>query len=406
MFDASTRLSTYVGTLLVIGLATTPAQSQTVDGHILDGAILNETTGEAFRFYVTPDSVVHLDDLGQLEGFLNPMSGIPSPEPRANVTSLTLPLEDFRAIARKVTDVIDQPPITNRLGYSIDPRGLRIEFERGIPIWAALVGALSLLGLGGAIVGWRLWLRERRRLREEAAARLRALLAREAERTRLAREIHDGPLQDIHALRLLPTDVERVGEETTRIARELRAIAEGLRPPALGRFGLAAALAAHAARIKERHPEIQIDLDLDEDGPKTLPELTRAAFFRVAQEAVTNAIEHGGARRIRVSLRLPGGGANPGIAADSSPAGQALRLEVLDDGDGLPWNDRPPDLEILVEGGHFGLVGMHERASAVGGRLRLDGQGLDGRGARVTIEAPAPSPRPASGRFRRGRIPA
>jgi len=261
-------------------------------------------------------------------------------------------------------------------------------FEQGIPIWAAVAGAIASLLVGGAFVGGRLWRRERRRQQSEAEARLRALQAREAERTRLAREIHDGPLQDVHALRLLPADTDLSGE-ATRIARELRAIAEGLRPPALGRFGLAAALAAHAARVKERYPGVEIGLDLDEDGPQTLPELTRAAFFRVAQEAVTNAVEHGRAQRVHIALRLPGGGVDPGATREPSSATQDLRLEVLDDGEGLPWGPRGPDLEALVEGGHFGLVGMYERASAVGGTLTLDGDGIDGRGVRLLIEAPA-----------------
>ena len=227
-------------------------------------------------------------------------------------------------------------------------------------------------------MGLALTRRERKRQTEEAAARQRALHAREAERSRLAREIHDGPLQDIHALRLLSgaQTGDMIGDEAGRIARELRAIAEGLRPPALGRFGLAAALSAHANRVKERYRAVSVGLDLDEDGKDALPDVVRSSLFRIAQEAITNAIEHGTATAVLVRFKLP-----------DDPSGEIL-LEILDNGSGLPWSGDQPDFSELADDGHFGLVGMHERVAAIGGRFSLRSDGLDGRGAHVRVTLP------------------
>ena len=168
-----------------------------------------------------------------------------------------------------------------------------------------------------------------------------------------------------------------LGEEAGRIARELRAIAEGLRPPALGRFGLAAALSAHANRVKERYKTVAVALHLDEDdtGPNAIPDIARSALFRIAQESITNAIEHGGASRILVSLDLP-------------EAEGSIVLDIRDNGEGLPWGDAQPDLSALADDGHFGLVGMHERVTAIGGTLVMDSEGLEGGGARVRVTLP------------------
>lgn len=183
----------------------------------------------------------------------------------------------------------------------------------------------------------------------------------------------------MHALRLLSGGQipEHLSEEASRIARELRAIAEGLRPPALGRFGLAAALSAHANRVKERHPGVTVGLDLEEDGtgPDALPDVVRSALFRIAQEAITNAIEHGHASRVDVRLAL---------ATDVRP----IELEIRDNGSGLPWDSRQPDFSTLADEGHFGLVGMYERVAAIGGTLTLAQGGIGDAGARVHVSMP------------------
>lgn len=362
-----------------------------------DGLAVNPLTNSLYRFETQrgePD-LITIDVFGAPPGGLNPRASLVLPD--TALASITLPVSTLRLIVRGLDGATGALPDTPDFGYTIDRDHLRIQFDQGVPFWALAAAILGLLIAGGGGVGLALTARERRRRQAEAEARQRALHAREAERTRIARELHDGPLQDVHALRFLgaAADNPEVGAEASRIATELRAIAEGLRPPALGRFGLAAALAAHANRVKDRHPAVTIALDLDEDarGDDALPDLVRSALFRIAQEAVTNAIEHGGATTVRIALRLP-----------SPPDGRApIVLDVADDGSGL---EGPlPDLSALADDGHFGLVGMHERAEAIGGRLTLAADGIGDRGVHVRVSTPDPRHQPTA-RSRRRLAPA
>jgi signal transduction histidine kinase len=216
----------------------------------------------------------------------------------------------------------------------------------------------------------------RRRLRRESAhrqhadeVRRRLTESQEAERLRLARDLHDGPVQDLHALRMrlsllarLPTvsiatpsdqSLDDVVDEVQRVIRELRGVSEDLRPPALAPFGLAAAVGAFADRFQRTHPSIHVDLDLDDDG-QALPERTRLALFRITQEAMNNAAKHGRPNRIAVSLQL---------------GDDRVLLSVSDDGRGYRL---PDDLRTLGQDGHYGLLGMTERADAIGAELHIE----------------------------------
>lgn len=356
------------------------AQPTTADGDslLLEGIGVNPKNGRFYGFRVTPDGTVRIDDLASSEPPTSPLGGLPPP-PDSVVASIELPVSTLAMISDEISKIYNEEPVSRSVGFSFDDDQFRLMFEQGVPVWMAAISSLAFVVFGVGSVLWIARRRERARALEEAAARQRALFAREAERSRLAREIHDGPLQDIHALRLLPGDevVALVGGEAGRIAKELRAIAEGLRPPALGRFGLAAALSAHASRVKERHPDLVIHLALDEDDPDSLPDIVRSALFRIAQESITNAIEHGQASTVRITLRLD--------TPDS-----AVSLDVSDNGKGLGWPS-PPDLAALADAGHFGMVGMYERAEAIGGTLTLDDGGIDDGGARVAVRVPSSS---------------
>lgn len=344
----------------------------------VEGVVVDDATLQAYRFVMDEKGVVEISSLGVLAA---------PPDRRRDAISLpdsalqTIRLKDTQLslIYERVSEASDLSSPQREFGIHLEREQLRLQFDQGLPVWLALLMAGSLVLLGGAGVGALLTRRERKRRTEEAAARQRALHAREAERTRLARELHDGPLQDVHALRLLSgAENEVLGEEAGRIARELRAIAEGLRPPALGRFGLAAALAAHANRVKDRYKNVAIGLHLDEDSAKhnPIPDVARSALFRIAQESITNAIEHGGASRVEVRLGLPDGSKGD------------IVLDIQDNGSGFPWGSSFPDLSALADDGHFGLVGMHERVTAIGGSLSMTSDGLQGTGAHVCVTLP------------------
>lgn len=169
-----------------------------------------------------------------------------------------------------------------------------------------------------------------------AAARERLVRAREEERRRLHRDMHDvlGPALagvglglDAARLRALrdPAGADellgQVQMEVRACVGDLRQIIDGLRPPTLDERGLLGALQHHARVIAERHADLRIAAD--GRGLPALPAAVEVVAYLIAQEAVNNAVRHAAAHNIRVDLQ----------AVDDE-----LVLEVADDGIGLPDN--------------------------------------------------------------------
>jgi signal transduction histidine kinase len=112
-----------------------------------------------------------------------------------------------------------------------------------------------------------------------------------------------------------------------------------------------------------------VDVDMDVSGPRTiLTEEAEQQLLRIAQEAVTNALKHAGASKIRVKLDLEA---------------RRLYLRIVDNGRGFEQQDA-----FSSQGGHFGLIGMRERAERLGGELRLASQ--PGGGTEVEVKVPLP----------------
>ncbi len=215
------------------------------------------------------------------------------------------------------------------------------------------------------------------------ATRRRLLASREAAQAELARELHDGPVQELYGVAFhLETLVDALPDDTGRarlaaglaalegVAGTLRAISRELRPPTLAPFGLAAVLGAHARRVREARPGLAIHLDLA-PGEPALAEPDRLALFRIVQEALRNAAQHAGARTVWVRLGW-----------DAA----TITAEVRDDGVGFA---PPPRWAALVERGHLGLAGATERAEALGGRLTVES--APGRGTVVRAVVPRPA---------------
>ena len=127
-----------------------------------------------------------------------------------------------------------------------------------------------------------------------------------------------------------------------------------LRPLALDQFGLADALEDLLGDWREQHPEMAFELQV-RDLPDPIDDAVATAAYRIVQEAVTNSVRHARARRIAIDLRHEDG---------------LLVLRIRDDGRGLGGDWKAP--------GHYGLVGMQERASAIGGTLSLESRPGDG----------------------------
>jgi two-component system sensor histidine kinase UhpB len=190
--------------------------------------------------------------------------------------------------------------------------------------------------------------------RRESASR--ALAAQEAERLRVAQELHDEVGQSLTAVLLdlarlerrapdaLRGDLKEVQESVRVSLDDARRIALELRPEALDDLGLAAALLVLTDRLSER-AGIQIRHDIE----RSLPSLKRdkeLVVYRVAQEALTNVVRHAAASTAELSLRQRGG---------------RLQLRVRDDGGGLRGGP--------ATGG--GVRGMHERALMVHATLEV-----------------------------------
>ena len=272
------------------------------------------------------------------------------------------------------------------------PRGQEAAWlhELGLEARAVLVEPLNLEGLGGGLV---IVLRHdgsfrkpdkqalsafaasiSQRLAAERSVEIERLRygmeARERERTRWAREIHDESIQGIGALRLqlanardlddreaLKRAVDDVLEGLGNEIDGLRHLITELRPAALDDLGLAAALEALARRaqaIDGLDVKTQIEFGREEqDAGGRLDAELESTIYRVVQEALTNVSRHAEANQAVISLTGSEG---------------FVRAAVTDDGKGMPGAERMGPRGDGLEGG-FGTGGMRERAELVGGEL-------------------------------------
>jgi signal transduction histidine kinase len=210
-------------------------------------------------------------------------------------------------------------------------------------------------------------------------ARERLVLAREEERRRLRRDLHDGlgPALSGHLLRLdllagrvddptVAADIDELRRDLRATVAEVRRVVEGLRPPALDELGLVGALDQVTARLAAGS-RTQISLRADELPP--LSAAVEVAAFRIVTEAVTNVIKHADATTCTIELAVQRG---------------RLQLSVSDNGTGL----------ASAGGSGHGLQTMRERAQELRGRLRISTR--PGSGTTIRAEVPVPTGRPKS----------
>jgi len=212
--------------------------------------------------------------------------------------------------------------------------------------------------------------------------------SQEAERMRLARDLHDGAVQlllDInhhltHTRRLaggasdVMVSIETVAliqQKIRDITAQLRDIVRGLRPPGLEEFGLETALDGYLAQVRRERPLGGPSIRLAVSGDAgVLPLSVSLPLFRAAQEALRNALEHASAQLINLELRIHDG--------------QAV-LSVRDDGKGFHV---PDPLRAFAHQGHFGLIGIAERVEIVGGSITI--QSELGGGTAITVRVVVP----------------
>ena len=213
---------------------------------------------------------------------------------------------------------------------------------------------------------------------EEAALDFsgRLLHAQEAERARIAKELHDGLSQnlalfsvelDMFGQRLPDTAAQinaRLGEfsrQTKGLSAEVHRIAHGLHPAKLTQLGLAVALNGFCREMEAAHG-ISVSFQTHE-VPRELPEDVALCLYRVTQEAIHNVAKHSGARHAQVEL---------------AAVNDALALTITDDGKGFV-------MEAERTTGSLGLVSMHERVRLVGGEIAVKSQPAEGTCVEVRV---------------------
>lgn len=307
----------------------------------------------------------------------------------------TRPYEVLRALAARLRDGLSPAEVPETVCRTVVhtlrlPAAALVAQTRHGPRRLAMVGASDLRDLNeafelryrGSAIG-RLWVRRRegqqeldaldrtvlqsladqaapavaglRLLEDLQASRERLVAAREEERRRLRRDLHDGIGPTLAGIRLqldtaraaLPADspasglLRQVGSDIGAVVAELRLVTDSLRPPALDHFGLAGAVRELVNRLSSPALPFTLSLPSDLSG---LPAAVEVALYRILAEALTNVISHAGASHADVQ-----------IALDED----TVRLDVVDDGAGLPSTPRPDGI---------GLTSMRERTQEIGGQ--------------------------------------
>ncbi|MCX6056635.1 MAG: sensor histidine kinase, partial [Chloroflexi bacterium] len=200
--------------------------------------------------------------------------------------------------------------------------------------------------------------------------------AQEEERLRLARELHDDTIQSVIALKQRVQLAERLvkdqkGKQSLReleglaeqTVENLRRIIRALRPIYLEDLGLVTALEMLARESKTIHVDFQ-----RAGQEKRLDHEVELALYRIAQEALSNVARHSKASQVTLKIIF---------------SEMEFVLEVSDNGIGFDLPSSPTD---FAPSGHFGLLGMKERAELIGGRLEI--QSETDKGTRLSVRVP------------------
>jgi two-component system sensor histidine kinase UhpB len=206
----------------------------------------------------------------------------------------------------------------------------------------------------------------------------RLIAGQELERTRIARDLHDGVCQDVAAVSVDVSHLRQTGghiqspgvqemlrsveRRTARVAEALRLLSHGLHPNVLQHVGLIAALQAHCAEVERQH-HLQVTLFADGDVEPASRSVA-LSLFRIVQEALGNAARHGHAENATVSL----------VRRETD-----VILTVADDGEGF-------DPMVARRADGLGLVSIVERARLVRGHATIRSE--PGSGTTVDVRVP------------------
>lgn len=199
------------------------------------------------------------------------------------------------------------------------------------------------------------------------------------ERQRLARELHDSVAQSLYSVTFFAEAglrvgsagdsegahdcLRRVSQTAQEVLREMRLLVYELRPHALEREGLLGALEQRLDAVERR---AGVDVSLQVDGMVELPPAVAEGLYRIAQEALNNALKHAGSTAVTVRV---------------STRGDRVELEIVDNGRGFSTS-------TVSDRGGIGLASMRERAERLGGSLRIISAPGQGTSVKASLEAP------------------
>jgi PAS domain S-box-containing protein len=317
-------------------------------------------------------------------------------DPKSTIASRAAAVQLLHPDDRERADRAIDDAVRDKRNYEMDVRVVRPDgsirhvYMRGQPVF-------DQTGATDEFIGVVMDITERKRAeRALRRARVRALEARFAavleERTRLARDIHDTLLQGFTGIALkLVAATNRITEppESVVALRDLVGLAQqtlidarravwDLRSPTLAGGDFPAALRTAAGDCVRG---TKLELAYNVGGvPRPVDPDVEAVLVRVTQEAITNVVKHADARTVRVTLAFEA---------------RRVRLSVIDDGRGFAVAS-----DFQAYGGHWGLLGMRERANQVHGKFSL--RSTPGQGTELVLLVPyvvrheAPTPGPAS----------
>lgn len=299
---------------------------------------------------------------------LRSLFGSAAAEPVVVTLGMQPPVYDWRELRRWGIDESRLPP------------GSEVRF-REPPPWvqyrSQIVAASAVIAAQAALIAALLVQRSRRRRAEREARTLggRLITAYEDEGRRLARELHDDITQRLAGVAIEAATLGRIADPAARsaaeqtiggelagLSRDVHALSYRLHPSVIDDLGLAEALRIECERAARRGP-VEVDFHVDAGGSDARGDRA-LCLFRVAQEALRNAVRHAQAQHIRVALRAEHG---------------STAVSVADDGGGF---------DPAAERGHasLGLASMRERVALLGGRFEI--RSRPGQGTRVTAWVP------------------
>lgn len=354
-----------------------------VRGQVLGGSLVRVKLWRADGTIVYSDESRLIGQRFELDD--DELTSLQSGQSDAGITDLAEPENRYEDSATRLLEVY--VPVRTAGGTDllfeayfryggVDEAGRRV-WERFAPVMFGALVVVTVMQIPSAVSLAR---RLRRTQRQREALLRSAIEATDAERRRIATDLHDGVVQDLagvgFSLGAAAREAEAAGRDGAELRRASEQVREGVRalrsllveiyPPSLADSGLQSALSDLTAQVESRG----IATTLVVDGPVAgLDGDTTRLLYRTAQEGLRNVVAHAGATHVEVRVDVPTNG-------DGGPA----VLEVADDGRGIEGETVP------VPEGHLGLKGLAGLAATMGASLMLDT--TPGRGTTLRLEVP------------------